>query len=163
MQTVVQNVKMTTSRKYLWYWTGIPILILIGLFLDTELDINVHDTYFVIRLLHLTVLVSLFLFVSGVGYFLLRKKQTNRFLDSFHLLTTVLGILTIAISAFAYSQIDFNYTGEYEEIARNGQLTKYCFFGILGGVLSILVGFVGYLLNLILTWTKNENTLHNTR
>jgi hypothetical protein len=142
---------MTKSRKYLWYLIGTLILVLTGLIFDTEFEIDLHNSNIGFRLITLTVTVSFFLFLSGIGYYLFRNKATIGILDNLHHLTTCLGILTIFIAAFLYSNIDFDSAKSFEEFALNGQYTAYCFYGILGGLFTILTGFVFYLVNLTLT------------
>ncbi|MDY7393634.1 hypothetical protein UMM65_00120 [Aureibaculum sp. 2210JD6-5] len=53
------------------FWGLIPILLIYILFTyDKYIDINVHDTYFVLPQYFLILLLILFLFVTGLGYYL---------------------------------------------------------------------------------------------
>lgn len=54
---------------------------------DETLDINIHDTYFVIACLHMGVLLFVFYFINGFAYWLVQKvlkKPLFRYLTLIH-------------------------------------------------------------------------------
>lgn len=64
---------------------------------NTTLDINIHDTYFVIAHMHLYILFTLFYFCSGLIYKVSERLQLNRTLTTIHTWITVGGFVTYYI------------------------------------------------------------------
>lgn len=64
-------------KAYHLFWVISLIILLIGLCRSADpnssLDINVHDTYFVIAYLHAGILLFLFYFLTGLGYWFVQK------------------------------------------------------------------------------------------
>lgn len=57
------------EKPHLIFLLAVPITMTIGMLRGDEvLDINVHDTYFVIAHLHLTILMSILFGIIGMGY-----------------------------------------------------------------------------------------------
>ena len=73
------------TKAYLYYWSLIPILIGLVCLFNEQIEINVHDSYFVIDRLQVVILLSVFLFISGFGYFIWRKFGTIKSLEKAHL------------------------------------------------------------------------------
>ncbi len=82
-------------------------MILIGVLSgDTTLDINVHDTYFIISHLHLSVLISILFGIMGFGYWVIQRsgRKLSKWLNWTHILLTFGGILVVLILSRFYSQ-----------------------------------------------------------
>jgi heme/copper-type cytochrome/quinol oxidase subunit 1 len=95
------------NKPYLTSWFIIPILILIGLvFNQHTIDIQLHDTYFVIGNLQVVLAASLLLLVVGLGYWFINRlgKSPNRVLTAMHLLLTV-GVVTLFASPIAENSL----------------------------------------------------------
>ena len=79
----IKNIKV-----YHLFWVVAIISLLIGVFNPEEtLDINIHDTYFVIACLHMGVLLFVFYFINGFAYWLVQKvlkKPLLRYLTLIH-------------------------------------------------------------------------------
>jgi heme/copper-type cytochrome/quinol oxidase subunit 1 len=92
-------------KVYHLFWAVAIIVLLIGLILnDGTLDINVHDTYFIASYRDITVVLFLFFFLNGIGYWLVTKifkKQLVRFLTSIHSFI-VIGSFIIYWTVIAY-------------------------------------------------------------
>ena len=138
---------MKNVKLYWLFWIWIPVLLFFGVFFNKEMDIQMHDTYLVTTKFHLAVLFSIFLFFSGVGYFLFRNFGLNKKLGIIHIFLTVMGTILFVISILTqlasspenYLNIDF-------------YLNTTIGFAI--AILLIITGFVIYLINLLLTGIK---------
>ncbi|MFQ6599989.1 cbb3-type cytochrome c oxidase subunit I [Flavobacterium sp. C3NV] len=79
----IKNIKV-----YHLFWFVAVISLLTGLFNpDETLDINIHDTYFVIASIHMAVLLFVFYFINGFAYWLVQKllkKPLLRYLTLIH-------------------------------------------------------------------------------
>jgi heme/copper-type cytochrome/quinol oxidase subunit 1 len=73
-----------TKSNFLYYWGCIPLVLIAALAFNGAVDIALHDSYFVTTRFQLALFLSSFLFISGLGYFALRKKRINRWLTRLH-------------------------------------------------------------------------------
>lgn len=83
--------KTITKKPYLILWGCIPVLILISLLASNDtLDINVHDTYFVIDYYHIVILLSIPLSILALIYWSFYKtnRKLYQFLTWFHIIVT---------------------------------------------------------------------------
>ncbi|WP_299215498.1 hypothetical protein [uncultured Aquimarina sp.] len=87
-------------KPYIIFWSLIPIMLIYGFSFDEEtLDINIHDTYFVISIAHLFNFLSLLFFGIGLTYYAIHKlnKKRQPLLTYIHLIGTLGGILILAL------------------------------------------------------------------
>lgn len=88
------------QKPYLLFWFSIPIIIFIG-FIDRNglLDINIHDTYFVITNIHLAILISIIFGLIGLGYWIMQEtnRKLSKWLNLIHVGFTIGGSLCILI------------------------------------------------------------------
>jgi len=80
-------------------------LLLIGL--KKTMDIQMHDTYFVIALIHVGILFSIILGVIGLLYWLMRKKKLINWMTIVHVFTTIASFVSILIGAMLATKIFF--------------------------------------------------------
>ena len=80
---IIKNIKV-----YHLFWFVATISLLIGIFNpDQTLDINIHDTYFVIASLHMAIVLFVFYFINGLAYWSVQKilrKPLLRYLTLIH-------------------------------------------------------------------------------
>ncbi|KOP38447.1 hypothetical protein DBB36_12890 [Flavobacterium sp. WLB] len=83
-------------KAYHLFWITATIILLIGIAginnPDSTLDINVHDTYFVIAHIHIAVVLSLLYFLMGLGYWFIQKvfkKQLIKYLTAIHIVILI--------------------------------------------------------------------------
>jgi heme/copper-type cytochrome/quinol oxidase subunit 1 len=96
--------KVLTDKPHLIFFITIPIIMLIGILSgDSVLDINVHDTYYVITHFHLAILISILFGIIGVGYWIIKKAygKLSKWLNWIHIGLTFGGIIFI----FTLSQL----------------------------------------------------------
>lgn len=65
-----------TEKPHLIFLLAIPFIMFFGVLSgDAVLDINLHDTYFVISYLHLAMLISVLFVIIGIGYWVVQKAK----------------------------------------------------------------------------------------
>ncbi|WP_291963249.1 hypothetical protein [Maribacter sp.] len=107
-----------TKTPHIVFWILIPIILLIGFLKpDKTLDINIHDTYFVIGLISLAVLISIIFGILGLGYWVVIKlnRRLVNWLTIIHLTITVIGFFSIILIFFSLPSIEqdgFSYNFE---------------------------------------------------
>ena len=132
--------KLNQPQYYLW---GTAILVLITGFInfdsDSAIDINVHDTYFVIHHFAIAELITLYLLFAGFLYWIYQKAnlKLNAHLTKTHLILTVGGIL-----------LYFVLSGLFQRNEQADYKTFNITISIL--ILVILFGQLLFILNLIL-------------
>jgi len=88
------------EKPHLIFLLSIPIIMLIGILSgDAVLDINVHDTYYVIAYLHLAILISILFGIIGIGYWIMQKvdRKLSKWLNWTHIGLTFGGTLVVWI------------------------------------------------------------------
>ena len=91
------------KNAHFFFWGSIPIVFLLGWIQtvelsDSGLDINIHDTYFVIAQFDLSVMIAVCLFILGLVYFTFKKLriELKKWLNLVHTVITLLGTFYIA-------------------------------------------------------------------
>ncbi|MDF0708480.1 cbb3-type cytochrome c oxidase subunit I [Flagellimonas okinawensis] len=115
---------------------------------DAVLDINVHDTYYVITYLHLAILLSVFFLMIGVVYWVMHKENgpLSRWLTWIHIALTFGGPIVIWVLSQFYR------TGIMEH-GFNSNLTI-----IINLILLLaIIGQILFPLNIIYGITKKKN------
>lgn len=95
-------------KTYHLFWCVAALILLIGLFdndPDSTLDINIHDTYFVIANLHVAVVLFLFYFLNGFGYWAVEKLLKKKLEKSLTLIHCI-----ILIGSFVFYWLIVFYT-----------------------------------------------------
>ncbi len=88
------------EKPHLAFLLAIPILMLIGILRgNATLDINVHDTFYVIAYLHLATLISILFGIIGMGYWIMLKsdRKLSKWLNGTHIGLTFGGIIVVWI------------------------------------------------------------------
>lgn len=86
------------SKSFQLFWGSIPLIWLATLLLPAEvIDIQFHDTYWVIAYYHLEIPITILLAGIGLLYWLFRKKELIQWMTIFHTLITILPILVLFI------------------------------------------------------------------
>lgn len=117
---------------YKYFWLPIPLLLIIGLVRGGTLDFQLQHNYLVIGTIHFCGILSFFFLISGLAYFLLRKRQFNWTLTVCHL-----GMTSIALISLVMNLIYFP-----EEIQKAMQaLTLFLMF-LIGGFLCYVVNIL---------------------
>lgn len=123
-----------------------PIILLFGVWSsESVLDINVHDTYFVIAYLYLAIIFSIIFVIIGMGYWIMykTKRKLSKWLNRIHIGLTFCGPLLMLILAQFYRK-------EIMEYEFNNNLTLI----ILLIFLLIVLGQIIFPINIIYSLTK---------
>ncbi|WP_036155256.1 hypothetical protein [Maribacter forsetii] len=142
--------KKITQVPHFMFWILIPIILLIGLLKpDKTLDINIHDTYFVIALLHLAVLISIIFGILGLGYWVVIKlnRRLVNWLTIIHLIITVLSLCLILLIPFFLPESNQGITSLYFD----AQVTI-----TLSAVVAVCIQSL-YLINIITALIRKTN------
>ena len=137
------------KNPHLIFLLAIPIIMLIGLLSgDAELDINVHDTYYVIAYLHLAILISILFGIIGIGYWFMLKanRQLSKWLNLTHIGLTFGGPIVVWILTLFYRT-------EILEYEFNNNLTVI----IILIILLIVLGQLIFPINIIYGFIKKKN------
>lgn len=129
---------------HLLFWVCIPIFLLYTFFnSDAVIDINIHDTMFVIAIKHAMIFGSFVLFIIGLVYYL--SYQSNKFrlfnsLTIFHALVTFVGLIILfLIPKFQY-ELPVDGTKDMLENLRKLQLNNVAMqYSVAGVVFAQLV------------------------
>ena len=102
------------EKPYLIFLSIIPIMLLVGfLKRDAALDVNVHDTYYIMAYSHLAFLISILCGIIGFGYWIMikAKRRLSKWLNLIHIALTFGGIFLIWILAQFYrkSILEYNF------------------------------------------------------
>ena len=85
-------------KIHYFFWIISLIILLIGFYdMDGTLDIDVHDTYFVIAHFYVAIILSIVYFIYGFGYWLVQekfKKRLVKFLTIIHSVILIGSFLT---------------------------------------------------------------------
>lgn len=144
---------MKFSKPHIYFWvTALIILVFTIVFYkpDEALDINVHDTYFVIAYSHFGKLFSFLFAFIGFVYFLSKKIKLYKFITNAHILISI-GCFV----AFIVGQLYFN----FRILKANSNFPLFddlssetTFFSIL--ILLFVFAQLIFLINLFLSLTK---------
>lgn len=116
---------------------------------DDVLDINVHDTYYVIAYIHLSTMISIFFGIIGLGYWIMLKanRKLSKWLNLIHIALTFGGILLIWILAQLFRESIMEY-----EFNNNLTLAIYLI------ALIAVFGQIIYPINIIYGLIKKNKT-----
>lgn len=152
---ILQKIKI-----YHLFWIISFLIILIALYLGKEatIDVNVHDTYFVIGNYEFAIVLCIAYFITGLGYWLVQKifkKRLVRYLVIIHSVILI-GSFIIYWGAFIYNKLlvrdDFPLYNNY--LTQNIILT-------ISFLLIIFLATPLYIINLLIGLFRKENTLSN--
>ena len=142
------------KKPYLIFWLSIPLIILIGFISgDEPLDINVHDTYFVIYHIHLAILISIIFGIIGFGYWITQKanRKLSKWLNLIHVMLTIGGLLLIWILFQFYRQ------PEPETLLSDFDYNEKLNISILITALIVIFGQIVYPINIISGIIRKRN------
>ncbi|WP_289661860.1 hypothetical protein [Flavobacterium panacagri] len=139
-------------KVYHLFWITSLSILLIGIAQNNNpnagLDINIHDTYFVMRNSDTTVFLFLCYFIMGLGYWLIQKvykKQLIQFLTVIH--------SVILIGSFIFYWIIFFYHPQYQVNENFPLYDNYLSVNVVLVTEFLLIIFIAtpiYLINLLI-------------
>lgn len=143
-------------KTALLFWIWIPIVLFSGYLLSKDLERVLYTDLGVISYLHIAIMFSVFLFISGLAYYLLSDKIWSNKLKNLHIGLTYLGFITIPLCRIIQSKLDMNALSgefvEYENIESSIILTLIS----MVSVLLIVIAFIIYVFNIIRSMSTIE-------
>ena len=133
------------NKPYQIFWISIPLIILFGLTSgDNYLDINLHNTMFVVANSYIAIIFSILFGLIGFGYWLMHKfrYKLSKWLNFTHIVLTIGGLIFIWIITLFFNESNFKYGNSY-----SNEITKILILKFL--ILIILFGQLIYLTNII--------------
>ncbi len=80
-----------SKKTYLLFWFVIPYLLGVGLlFRNSAIDIQLHDTYLVLSILHIGIVQSIMCALFGLVYWRLRERRLMPWATVIHVLVTII-------------------------------------------------------------------------
>ncbi|WP_367278102.1 cbb3-type cytochrome c oxidase subunit I [uncultured Algibacter sp.] len=142
------------NKPYIIFWI-IGIIIFIPFFkhisFDSTIDINVHDTYFVVAHYHLGMIFLIFFVLIGLIYWVLNifKRKKVNWLTICHIILTIMSTFLLFYSDYLFGSSTFQSNNKYPYFdgLLNSNLIKtlaFLMFGI-GQILfffNILIGIL---------------------
>ncbi len=146
------------SKPYIISLVFIPLLIVIGLFSKGKsIDIQLHDTYYVVENLSFAMLSSTILALIGLGYWTIIRfnGRLNHTFTGVHLTITIgffLLVMLIAIihNTQAYNSQNPDFSQWKLDYSKWIRVTKWLLVGVLLFILSQIV----YVINLVVGLAK---------
>ena len=139
------------------FWGLIPLLLIYILFTyDKYIDINIHDTYFVLPQYFLVLLVILILFVTGLGYYLAYYSDKFRpvgILTMIHVILFFVGLIVLFNVPIFKQSFPVDGVKDMMENLRKSRLNSDLKFY---AVLSLLISQVMFLLNLTISLFRRK-------
>ncbi|MBW1294255.1 hypothetical protein GBO31_01950 [Aquimarina litoralis] len=93
------------QKPYIIFWILTSLMLIYGFsFQEYTLDINIHDTYFVISWFHIFFFLSLSFLAIGLIYFAIHKlnKIKNSTLTYIHVVCTIGGLLVLTLLPYLF-------------------------------------------------------------
>lgn len=155
-------VKIIFKKPYFFFFVSIIIFLIIGFINRSEtLDINIHDTYFIIRYYHLAIVLAILFSFIGLLYFTLIKTNFDlvKWMTITHTVVTIGGFfLMLTFFKLIRNEITL---GDYESVMDNFYFNEKMNWGIFIAFFSIVVVQILFIVNIIYSLIKGRNRLFN--
>ena len=140
------------SKPHPLFWATAVIFMFLSAYyqrFDDALDINVHDTYYVIHNSHVAFLLAIFYALFGLFYWILSKStlELNRILTRIHTFST---LLIIPLYFIGYYIIEIFYKSEFPLFDDTSILQIFITILVLVG----LVSQIFFVLNIVISSYK---------
>ena len=135
------------NHPYKVWWYAIPILLLLSaLGPGRSIDIQWHDTYFIITSLSFSILFSIMAGVFGIMYWAFRNRKLSKWMTLFHLIINLMSFIGVILLSLFYFELMGRNRSSFYII----QKTILIFLA-----LNVCSQFV-FILNLVLSLRKNS-------
>jgi len=135
------------NKPYKSIWWSIPIVLGLSIIgFNSAIDIQMHDTYFVIASIHIGILFSILLGIIGLMYWLIRKKRLVDWMTAIHVISTILIFVLIVLTGLIFKKV---IQSDFETFRTVNQIM---FVIILIAMLSQLL----FIANLVFSLIKNK-------
>lgn len=154
-------INQVLSKPYKLIWLVIPIILgLSTIGSNGSIDIQMHDTYFVISSFHIGILFSIILGIIGFIYWLVKGKKLVNWMTAIHLLTTILALASILIISFLpnglFSPSSYSFD-TISDLTNNPFSTASQILSAL--VLMAILSQLLFIVNVIMSFARNHNKI----
>ncbi len=143
---------MDFSKQYVRFWIVIPILLVIGFLFRSTIDVYAYTSLFKVYPPTISYILTVFLFLSGAGYFLNRKKVMLENMTRFHIKTTLIGaiICLFAVIILYFKNKDQSRIKEMSDFP-SFSLDQFLALSFTAGIFILFLGFIIYVVNTAIT------------
>jgi len=143
---------MNLKKSHIQFWIGIPILLIITLFFDNSFDLYVYVDHYNISPFKLAIGISVFLLLSGFGYYVNRNKEMNAKLTRSHKKMTLIGLGLCLLVFFTLFIKNYGLTEPPGDMEQSGMsLDQVLALTFVLGILITFLGFLVYFVNTAIT------------
>ncbi len=145
--------KVILEKPFYIFWILVPIILLIGFFnAKRNIEINIHDTYYIATIKTLLIILSFYFCLIGLIYFLINHFQINliSILTKSHLLISLFTFPVIyLISLFYKNEISYDVFTILKNEKFNDRITYIIFFILIIFLLNQFLFIFNILFSLI--------------
>jgi heme/copper-type cytochrome/quinol oxidase subunit 1 len=135
---------LLVSKPHKQIWYSIPMIIVLSIIrVNNTIDIQLHDTYLVIKSLHIGFLFSVILGIIGLVYWVMKEKKLVNWMTRFHVAATIFVFCIIMVTGIIFQDVIEGNLGVFR------LMNQFLFVVILIGIISQLVFVVNLFLGLI--------------
>ncbi len=138
---------LTLNKPYQPIWWAIPFILALSIIgLNSTIDLQLHDTYFVLTSIHIGILFSILLGVIGSLYWFTRNKKLIAWMTASHVIITIVAFVIITVSSLFFKasiRSDFAIFRTVNQI-------------LLAIILIMILSQVIFILNLIISLIRNK-------
>ncbi len=135
---------LITRNPSKFVWLSIPfILALSFLGVGNNIDIQMHDTYFVFDTFQIGIMLSVILALIGMLYWLVEDKETIKWMVIAHVTITILAFIILVLTSMSFTwliQMDTSFFGI------GGNIFLMALLAALGSQLIFMINLVQSLL-----------------
>lgn len=149
--------KYIQSKPYILLLALIVVLLSLGFYrADEFIDVNIHDTYFVISWKHLMILISLIFGLLALIYFSLLKFRfrLKNWMTISHVLMSIIGLITVFTLSVIIRE---NVPGDYTALMGNIKFNERIGFAILISIFVFLGAQLLFFANVIYALIKGRS------
>lgn len=101
MNRILSNIGNWISTKpYKIFWGVLPIVVIIGFVISrNSIDLQMHDTYFVIGVCTIALYSGVWFSIVGLLYFLFSDRKLIHWMSALHVVCSILAFLIIVVVA----------------------------------------------------------------
>jgi heme/copper-type cytochrome/quinol oxidase subunit 1 len=94
------------NKPYKPIWITIPLILVLSIIgINSAIDIQMHDTYFVIASIHIGILFSIILGIIGFLYWLARSKRLVKWMTAIHVTSTIVTFVVIVLTGLIFKKV----------------------------------------------------------
>lgn len=141
------------NKTYLFFFLIIPLILAVSFYKPKEtFDVNIGDTYYVIKNFHLRIILSVLYLIPGIVYYFLIKNniQLSNWIVCLHTILSIGGLIVIWL---ILKKINHSHQN-FEEILKTIKVNMYLTYVNIVVFFSIIFVQIIFLIGVILKLIK---------